>query len=196
MSTKSSLLSLFAVCAAAVSSAAPHAAAAPADPGCAALQQVQPDLSDLGTKFGAFANTVGRLGGQYQQGNLLGVAANLGDTGQKAQEMMDSLHQISGDLQDAESSTSDPGLRDSISKLDEAVNEGADDAGAYTNPFAPKPENGQLTSLAVRIGALLIGYQINYTRVCGIGQIGQLGQIGQPGQQGAPAVAAQAPEQN
>ncbi|ADG98221.1 hypothetical protein Srot_1761 [Segniliparus rotundus DSM 44985] len=168
MSQHSSFLALFAVCAASASFAAPQAEAAPADPGCASLQQLGPDLTDAMTKLNSFTSTVSQLPGQYQQTNLLGMVQNVGAAGQQATEVTDSLHRVSDDLQDAEDSTQDSGLRDSLEQMSGTVNQAAEDVGAYANPFAQRPDTSKLTSLAVQAGAQMVGYQINYTRVCGI----------------------------
>jgi phage-related tail protein len=168
MSQHSSLLAVLALCAAGAPFAAPQAEAAPADPGCASLQQLGPDLTDAMTKLNSFNTTVSQLPSQYQQTNLLGMAQNIGAAGQQATELVDSLHHVSDDLQDAEDNTQDPGLRDSLEQLSGTVNQAAEDAGSYANPFAQRPDNSKLTSLAVQAGAQAVGYQINYTRVCGI----------------------------
>ncbi|EFV13950.1 hypothetical protein [Segniliparus rugosus] len=189
MSKQSSLLSLFAACAAAASFGAPHAAAAPADPACASLQQLGPDLNDLVGKFNAFNSTVSQIPAQYQQTDLLGMVQNVGATGQKAQDLAGSLNQVNGDIQDAENTTQDPGLRESLSQLSDTVGQASEYVGAYANPFAQRPDNSKLTALAVRTGTLVIGYQINYTRVCGIGQLGL------PGAQ-SPAAAAPGPAED
>ena len=193
MSTKSSLLPLFAACATAAAFAAPLAAAAPADPACGSLQQLGPDLSTTLAKFNSFNNTVGQMPGQYQQTNLLGMVQNMGAVGQQAQDLVGSLNQVNGDIQDAENNTQDAGLRDNLDQLSDTVGQASDYVGAYANPFAQRPDNSKLTALAVRTGTLLVGYQINYTRVCGIGQIGQLGL---PSSQGSGNEAAAPPDQN
>lgn len=194
MSTKPSLLPLLAACAAAAAFGAPQAAAAPADPACASLQQLGPDLTTTLTKFNSFNNTVSQLPSQYQQTNLLGMVQSMGAAGQQAQELVGSLNQVNGDIQDAENTTQDAGLRSNLGQLSDAVGQASEYVGAYANPFAQRPDNSKLTALAIRTGTLLIGYQINYTRVCGIGQIGQ---FGLPNSQGAGnQAAAPGPDQN
>jgi hypothetical protein len=132
------------------------------------LRQLGPDLSDAAVKLNSFSNTVGQMPSQYQQTNLLGMVQGVGQAGQQAQDLVGALDQTNSDIQDAENNTQDQGLHDNLDQLSDTIGQASEYVGAYANPFAQRPDNSKLTALAVRTGTLMVSYQINYTRVCGI----------------------------